>query len=147
MEQKDCAGGIVVGPNGGILVVKNQLGRFVLPKGAVKKGEEQQPQITAVREIKEESGLRTVRVIQCLGVLTREGYTATNREAPSVMKRIVMFHCTTEQLELGPFTPDIDDALWTPLDDVPGALSWPEEVAFFNEHLHRLGLQPNPDIA
>lgn len=140
MEQVDCAGGIVVGPSGGILVVKNQLGRFTLPKGAVKEGEEQQPQITAVREIKEESGLRVVQVIQSLGVLTREGYTAANRETPSVIKRIVMFHCATEQIELGPFAPDIDDALWTPPDDVPAVLSWPQEVDFFNQHRHRLGL-------
>lgn len=138
MDTKRCAGGIVVSPKSGILVVENLHHMFTFPKGGIKESETRES--AALREIKEEGGLKTVQIIKYLGVLSREGFTAADARTPTVLKDIHMFHCTTQQLELGPFAPDIVGALWVPPEDLSGVLSWPQEVAFFDEHRHKLNL-------
>lgn len=132
MKKIECAGGIVLGPSRGVLVVTNQIGKVTLPKGTVKKHETHI--VTALREIREEGGLNKVDIIKELGTIIRPGFTAENAEAPSVTKHIRMFLCVTGEIELKPVVDDIEKAEWVNPNDVAAVLHWPEEVAFFKEH-------------
>lgn len=140
MEKVECAGGIVVNPNGLVAIITNQKGKTTLPKGTHKEGDDW-PEGTAKREIWEETGLTQFTVVSYLGTLVREGFTAENATTPSRTKHIEMFHCTTEWSgELTPKADDVERAFWVPPDELAVVLWWPEELAFFEAHRGDLGL-------
>lgn len=132
MQHVRCAGGIVRNLEHGILVVTNKIGRRTLPKGTCEPGETDE--MTAWREVYEESGLTHLTLIRKLGVLSRQGFTANNTEIPSVIKDITMFLWITRQVELCPVAADITAAHWLAYDELIHTLSWSEEQAFVAEH-------------
>lgn len=138
MRRKDCAGGIVLNPDNMILVITNQIGKHTFPKGTREPGE--RPEDTALREIKEESGLANIAVVKFSGTLIRPGYTADNGDKPSVEKHIDMFHCISTTVKLCPQSPDAVSAQWVPPDGLSSLLTWPEELAFFASHRNELGI-------
>lgn len=138
MKTIGCAGGVILNPDGQVLVVTNQIGKHTFPKGT-REGNES-PEETARREITEESGLIRVEFIQFLGTLVRPGHTAENGTTPSVIKSIDMFHCLADTVELCPIAPDIVSARWALVDELEELLTWPEEFAFFVQHKEALGL-------
>jgi len=138
MRKVNCAGGIVLNPDGDVLVITNQIGKYTFPKGTRKAKES--PRETALREITEESGLIRVEIIQFLGTLIRPGHTAENGTTPSVIKHIDMFHCITDTIELCPIEPDAISAQWVQPNKLDGLLTWQEEISFFNTHRADLNL-------
>jgi ADP-ribose pyrophosphatase YjhB (NUDIX family) len=127
-----CAGGIVLNQQRKILVVTNRLGKRTLPKGTCEVNEIISD--AALREVQEESGLTQLKLIRPLGIIIRKGYTANKTDVPSVIKNIHMFYITTDQLELGPYAPDIIDAQWISISEIAKTLTWPEEAAFCLKH-------------
>ncbi len=130
----ECAGGIVTNPDWHVLVVKNQIGKCTLPKGTRKPNEG--PRAAALREVGEESGLSEIEIVRYLGPLIREGFTADNAIAPSVIKQIQMYHFLTAQTELDDrlLASDIVHAEWVPEEQLPHVLDWGEETGFFLQH-------------
>jgi len=130
------AGGIVINPNGEVLLVTNQLGRTTFPKGGLELGET--PKQAAKREILEEGGLKKVSIIKELGIIERPGYTERNSKTPSVIKQIRIYLCTTEEFDLKPSVKDIASAEWVTPENVVELLSWEEEKEFFEAHRNHL---------
>ena len=131
MKKSERAGGIVLNPDGDVLVITNDLGRQTLPKGRLEPGETYEE--AARREILEEGGLKHITIIKELGTIVRSGYTDDNHDTPSVIKHIRIFLCTTEEFELNPNVKDIQRADWVSPDKVAKTLSWPEEAEFFQK--------------
>ena len=68
MKQQVSAGGVVIRKNDGILevlLIKDRFGSWTWPKGHIESGET--PECAALREIEEETGLRTLRIDGKLG--------------------------------------------------------------------------------
>jgi 8-oxo-dGTP pyrophosphatase MutT (NUDIX family) len=139
MNLIECAGGLVVNPTlGQIIVITNQIGKQTFPKGTCQDGESHEQ--TAKREIEEETGLSDFEITRRLGVIQRLGYTATKADAPSVIKRITMFHCITDQVDMHPVADDVFEARWRQPLDLVRTLTWPEELAFFEQYRATIGL-------
>lgn len=136
MKIVDKAGGIVLNPDGDILIVTNNIGRVTLPKGSLEQDETHEE--AATREILEESGLAKVSLIRELGYMERLGYTADNHNYPSVIKRIRFYLFTTDEYELHPTVTDIVDARWVKPGEVTNCLSWQEEIDFFTQQRDKL---------
>ena len=132
MKIVEKAGGIVLNPEGDVLIVTSTVGKLTLPKGGLEPGEDHKA--AAIREILEEGGLKHVTVIRELGTIERPGYTDDNHDYPSVIKHIRIYLCTTEEFELNPSVKDVVEAQWVKLDDVVTILSWNEERLFFAKH-------------
>ena len=128
MKTVERAGGVVINPDQGILVVTNQLGKATLPKGRIKPGETDT--MAAIREIKEESGVRNLNIVRGLGTLVRPGFEELTSTNPDVIKCIFMLLCTTHQVEVQPLADDIVGTEWVDPEEIDRVLSWPEEAAF-----------------
>ena len=131
MKTTQSAGGIVVGPNKKILVVK-QLGQNVsysLPKGHIESWED--PLKAATREIFEEGGISELNLIKFLG-----SYERTNISDPTETKTIFMFLFHTDQAELVSYDPDQDtEPSWVGVDHVKDLLTHPRDKEFFEKVL------------
>ncbi|MFI5271032.1 MAG: NUDIX domain-containing protein [Candidatus Saccharimonadales bacterium] len=123
------AGGIVLNPKDEVLIIKNDLGRFTLPKGGLEPGETHIE--AAEREILEEGGISKVTVLKELGTIVRNGYTKDNHDSPSVVKHIRIYLCKTTETALSPKVEDVLAAYWVNKDEVAKTLSWAEEAEFF----------------
>ena len=131
------AGGVVIGPNGKILVVNQKSDSWSLPKGHLDPGEDEET--AAVREIYEESGVKQVKVIEKLGeyeraTIGKDGYG----EVPEQMKHITMFLCITDQEELAPIDPENPEAQWLEIDDVVDRLTHTKDKEFFHSIMPRV---------
>lgn len=137
MKVVEKAGGIVLNSRGDVLIVTNAGTNLIsIPKGSLEPGETHQQ--AAKREILEEGGIKHVTIVQELGTIIRPGYTADKHDAPSVTKRIRVYLCTTDEVELQPEDKGTVKAEWIRPDKVPEVLSWPEEKEFFLKHRNKL---------
>lgn len=127
------AGGVVIGPQGKVLVVQQPDLSWSLPKGHIANGEE--PQQTAMREIVEESGLSDVQIMKILKSYSRYKLSASGTDDISSIKRITMYLCTTAQKELRPIDTKILQAVWMNPEEVADMLTHPKDQEFFREVL------------
>lgn len=127
MKNSQSAGGVVVGPDKRILVVK-QFGRYLsysLPKGHIEPGED--PLKTAIREVFEEGGILHPKLIKSLG-----SYERPNIYDPEETKTVFMFLFHTNQLELTSQDPDKDtQPLWATVEEAKNLLTHPKDKEFF----------------
>ena len=68
MEHQHASGGIVIREKDGnpeVLLIKDSYGHWIWPKGHIEEGET--PEIAAIREISEETGLKTLSILEMLG--------------------------------------------------------------------------------
>ncbi len=103
----EAAGGMVKNPDGEILFIR-RWDRWDLPKGKKEKGET--PEETALREVKEETGLRQLIIEKKLA----ESYHIYYDKPPYYLKHSHWFAMSTTQIEnLKPQTEeDITDVVW-----------------------------------
>lgn len=126
------AGGVVVGPDGRVVVVSQNGNSWSLPKGHIDAGENALQ--AAQREIQEETGITELELVGELGEYQRYRIaTGGQGQDLSEMKTIVLFHFKTGQAELKPIDPANPEARWVAKDDVAKLLTAPEDGAFFEK--------------
>lgn len=137
MKRALSAGGVVLGPDGRVLVVSQKGDSWSLPKGHVDAGET--PLEAARREIAEESGITDLTLIGELGRYERPKIGRGGKgEDPSEIKEIVLFLFRTRQTELGPTDKDNPEARWVDRVEVAALLTHPKDKEFFRGILTRL---------
>ena len=127
------AGGVVVGPDGRIAVVRQKGNSWSLPKGRIEDGED--PLTAARREIYEETGLTAVTLVAALPPFERSGDRSAN-----VVKRMTLFLFRTDETVLAPRDPDNPVAEWLAPRDAIERLSHPRDREFLAETVRAHGL-------
>jgi 8-oxo-dGTP pyrophosphatase MutT (NUDIX family) len=128
--EETSAGGLVIrpsphGPDAAVIVRRNRGGRleWCLPKGHLE-GEET-PEQAAVREIREETGIRgTVRTE--LGVIDY-WFSGEDRRVHKVVHHFLLRADGGAISAAGDPDGEAEDALWVPVDELPERLSYPNE--------------------
>lgn len=123
------AGGVVVNPEGKILVVNQNGTSWSLPKGHVEAGEDLLS--AARREICEEAGISELIFEKELGSYERSKIGSDGGEDRSETKTIHMFLFRTGQMELKPQDPRNPEARWVAKKEVAKLLSHPLDRQFF----------------
>lgn len=128
------AGGIVVGPDGKVVIVNQNGDSWSLPKGHIEQGETEEE--AARREIYEETGLNEFEIIKKLGSYERptigKGGIGEDKEH---IKRITLFLCRTNQTELNPIDPDNPEAAWLLPEEVVAKLHHQKDKEMYRKYL------------
>lgn len=132
------AGGIVLNPRGEVLLVLQRNGCWSFPKGGIQEGED--PSVAALREIAEESGLRSVFIRSILQSYTRYTLAETGMEDRRKLKRITLYVCTTTELELCPMDPRIAEAKWFLVEEAVTLLAHPKDQEVLRDAIPALRL-------
>ena len=126
------AGGVVVNPNGEILVVNQHGDSWSLPKGHIDEGETALE--AAKREIFEESGVGELTLVKSLHSYERfrigQGGVGEDR---TELKQIEIFLFRANQAELAPRDPANPEARWVAKDEVSKLLTHPKDREFFEK--------------
>ncbi len=122
------AGGVVIGPDGKIVVVNQHGNSWSLPKGHLESGET--AFVAAVREIKEETGITDLELIEALGTYKRYRIGLDKTEDKNTSKLITLFLFRTNQNELLPEDPDNPEARWLPIDEAADILTHRKDREF-----------------
>lgn len=125
------AGGVVLNPEGKVLVVSQHGTSWSLPKGHIDPGEEKIE--AAIREIYEESGIKNIELIKELGVYQRYRIGVDAYEDKSELKTIYMYLFTTKQNYLAPVDPENPEAKWVDRKEVANLLTHEKDKKFFLE--------------
>jgi len=123
------AGGVVINPQGQILLVNQRGTSWSLPKGHVEAGED--PLETAQREIMEESGVVALGLLQVLGAYGRYKIGKNGGEDKNEWKVILIFLFKTKHNDLHPKDPLNPEARWVHPDKVENLLTHPQDKAFY----------------
>lgn len=125
--EETSAGGLVVDltqaePLAALIARRNRRGRleWVLPKGHVEAGET--PEVTAVREVEEETGIRG-RVLAPLGVIDY-WFVAEGRR---IHKTVHHFLLEASSGDLSDDDAEVEEVAWVPLAEVTGRLAFADE--------------------
>ena len=129
MRYYESAGGVVVNPEGLVLVVSQHGTSWSLPKGGIEPGEDRLS--AARREIYEESGVSHLELVRDLGTYSRYLLSATGEEDRSGRKTIHLFLFRTDERELRPVDPQNPEALWVRPEEVAGLLTHAADREFY----------------
>ena len=130
MNHTFSGGGVVLNSQGQVLIVSQHGTSWSLPKGHIEKDED--PQMAAQREIKEESGIKDLKFIKELGSYDRYRITQDGGEDKNELKTITMFLFRTDhEAELRPTDPENPEARWVEPENVSDLLSHPKDKEFF----------------
>ncbi|MCE9643671.1 NUDIX domain-containing protein [Candidatus Parcubacteria bacterium] len=130
MRETQSAGGVVLNPQGEVLVVNQKGVSWSLPKGHIDDGED--ALTTAKREIHEESGVTELEFVRDLGSYQRFKIGKDGKEDDQTeLKTLIMFLFRTSQLELKPIDPHNPEARWVARDKVADLLTHPKDKEFF----------------
>ena len=135
----ESAGGVVLDPEGRVLVVSQNGNSWSLPKGHVDAGEG--PMAAARREIYEESGVRDLRFLKVLGSYERPRIGKHGGSDVSQRKRITLFLFWTRQTLLRPLDSRNPEARWVERPKVAGLLTHAKDKEFFLKILNQLPKQ------
>lgn len=131
MQEEFTAGGIVIGDNGTIAMVKHEhgTGMWLFPKGHLDSGETDEE--AARREVAEETGLKNLEYIDDLGSYMRYPINIDGSENITVNKSIHMYLFAAEaHAELKP-TMEIEEARWVPYRLVVDEIGNEKDRAWF----------------
>lgn len=123
------AGGIVLNPDGDVLVVSQSGTSWSLPKGHIEAGEDALE--AAEREIREESGIERLHLVRELGTYQRYKIDEHGGEDRTELKAITLFLFETDQTRLKPIDPENPEARWVNPEDVAALLTHPKDKEFF----------------
>ena len=128
-----AAGGAVQDERGRLLVIHRR-GHWDLPKGKLDAGETSA--VAAVREVQEECGLRTLRIVEALPC-TWHTYTEKGREKLKRTDWYRMRASSTEPL-VAQHEEDIDEARWATREELSAIIagSYPSLRVVFEAWLH-----------
>ena len=129
MIHTSSAGGIILNPEGRVVVVSQRGVSWSLPKGHIEEGED--PLAAALREIYEETGLRSLELVRKLGSYERYRLGPDGREDALELKTIHMFLFTTAEAELAPVDDDNPEARWVEKEEVVSLLTHEKDREFF----------------
>ncbi len=137
LKRQTSSGGVIYRKTEGVVevaLVSVRGGRFwCLPKGIVDKGET--PELTAVREVREESGL-SGRILEKLGDITYWYYI---RGENSKCRKTVYFYLM-EYMEGNTSQHDfeVDEAVWYPIDEALQKVSFRGDRAILEKAVSKL---------
>ena len=123
------AGGVVINRQGSVLLVNQDGTTWSLPKGHVDPGEE--PVQTAIREIREESGVTDLHFLSILGAFGRYKIGQDIKDDKSEWKVLLFFLFKSDQNDLNPHDPRNPEACWVHPDKVEALLTHPKDKAFY----------------
>ena len=129
MIKTESAGGVVVNPEGRVLVVSQYGTSWSLPKGHLEEGET--PLEAALREIREETGVTQLELFRPLGSYTRHRLGRDGGEDRSELKTIHLFLFRTDERDLAPRDADNPEARWVERESVAGLLTHAKDREFF----------------
>ena len=129
MNHTESAGGVVLNPQGLVLLVSQHGTSWSLPKGHLEGGET--PLAAARREIREESGVTRLELVRPLGSYTRHRLGPDGGEDRSELKTIHLFLFRTDETELRPQDADNPEARWVEPGEVAGMLTHARDKEFF----------------
>ncbi len=135
MKETRSAGGVVLNAGGQVLVVSQHGTSWSLPKGHMEEGED--ALAAARREIYEESGVTSLRLVRDLGSYGRFKLGADGGEDRSEFKTIFMFVFETEETELKPVDVENPEARWVDREEVAALLTHPRDAEFYVKHFLR----------
>lgn len=131
------AGGVVIAPDGRVLIVNQNGDSWSLPKGHLEPGESEQE--AARREIAEESGVTQLTYVAEVARYSRPRIGRGGAEDdPSQIKQIVLFHFTTNQTQLAPRDPANPEARWVAPDEAQRMLTHPVDREVFGRLRRRI---------
>lgn len=129
MIHTESAGGVVVNPEGRVLLVSQHGTSWSLPKGHLEAGET--PLEAARREIREESGVDSLELVRPLGSYSRHRLGADGGEDGSELKTIHLFLFRTDATALAPQDADNPEARWVEPSAVADLLTHAKDKEFF----------------
>lgn len=124
------AGGVILGPEGKLVLVEQHGNSWSFPKGGVEEGESFFD--AARREIEEETGLKDLTLVQELGSYKRKSIApggVGETDEWGVSKR-VFFLFTTDEHEFHLKDKEVTQAKWVTLDEALQLLSHPKDKEF-----------------
>ena len=136
MKRTSSAGGVVLNPEGKVLVVSQHGNSWSMPKGHIEPGET--PEQAARREIAEESGITQLELVKELGSYERFRIALGGGEDRTELKTIQLFLFRTNQEILKPTDPENPEALWLEKHRAAGLLTHPRDRQFFESIMHVL---------
>ncbi len=129
MIHTESAGGVVVNPEGLVLLVSQHGTSWSLPKGHLEEGES--PLEAARREIYEEAGVSRLEYVRPLGSYSRHRLGPDGGEDRSELKTIHLFLFRSDAKELAPRDPDNPEARWVEPARVADLLTHAKDREFF----------------
>jgi ADP-ribose pyrophosphatase YjhB (NUDIX family) len=129
MKRTQSAGGVVLNPDGDVLVVNQRGNSWSLPKGHIDPGED--ALAAAKREIAEESGVTELEYVRDLGSYERPRIGKHGGDDPRELKHIQVFLFKTSQKHLQPQDPQNPEARWVKKGEVADILTHLKDKAFF----------------
>lgn len=136
MKKTFSAGGVVLNPQGKVLVVNQNHNSWSLPKGHIDPGED--ALMAARREVLEESGITELELIADLGAYERFKIGLDGVDDPSELKVMSFYLFRTRQTELKPTDPHNPEARWLDKNEVAPLLTHPKDKEFFLSILSKI---------
>lgn len=137
METKirQVAGGVVIGPDGRIVVVEQEHNTWSLPKGGIDYGEDDQS--AAKREVEEESGIPRSRLqfIKKIGTYERYKIGLDGPDDKSEIKKISMFLFKTSFTVLEPHDSANPSAIWLTPDQAVERVTHRKDKEFLQNQI------------
>ena len=137
MKHTESAGGIVVNKKGEVLVVSQHGNSWSLPKGHIDAGED--ALAAAKREIAEESGIKSLKLVKPLGSYRRYRIGVDGGDDNSEMKTIHLFLFKTAEERLLPTDPHNPEARWLKKEEVASLLSHSKDKEFYLKVMGQIG--------
>lgn len=130
MVPRPSAGGIVLGPDGRLVVVEQHGNTWSFPKGGIEEGETARE--AAVREIREETGLSALHYIRDLGSYERYsiGKDGLRDMVELGLRQRTFFLFRTDETTLAPQDKEVTAARWASAEEALTLLSHPKDRDF-----------------